>query len=99
MEADPADLDASLGMVCREPGRVNAHRGLCVYGDETLEQQRTVSSRMLPSDERTRGGSHAADADTLWKKLARRTHPHVRGDTTKGRGKARLDRGEADDCK
>ena len=46
---------------------------------------------MLPSDERTRGGSHAADADTLWKKLARRTHPHVRGDTTKGRGKARLD--------
>ena len=48
MEADPADLDASLGMVRREPGRVNAHRGLCVYGDETLEQQRTVSSRMLP---------------------------------------------------
>ena len=58
-------------------------------GDETQEQQRTVSSRMLPSDERTRGGSHAADADTLWKKLARRTYPHVRGDTTKGRGKAR----------
>ncbi len=71
----PTELDASLGMVCREPGRVNAHRGLCVCGDETQEQQRTVSSRMLPSDERTRGGSHAADADTLWKKLARRTHP------------------------
>ncbi len=80
----PTELDASLGMVCREPGRVNAHRGVCVCGDETQEQQRTVSSRMLPSHERTRGGSHAADADTLWKKLVRRTHPQVRGDTTKG---------------
>ena len=91
MEADPADLDASRGMVRREPGPVTAHTGLCVCGDETQEQQRTVSSRTLLSDERTRGGSHAADADILWKKLARRTYPHVRGDTTKGRGKARLD--------
>ena len=49
--------------------------------------KRTVSSRMLPSDGRTRGGSHAADADTLWKKLARRMHPQVRGDTTRAVGR------------
>ena len=83
MEAVPADLDASRRIVRREPGRVNAQRGLSVSGDEDPgTARRSVGGCYPPMREPE--GSHAADAETFFTKLARSTYPQVRGGHDEG---------------
>ena len=83
MEAVPADLDASRRIVRREPGRVNAQRGLSMSGDEDPgTARRSVGGCYPPMREPE--GSHAADAENFFTKLARSTYPQVRGGHDEG---------------